>query len=94
MISLRHIQPLSDRILLLRLPPLPSTNLVVPECAQKPSHRGAVVAMGKGKRFHDGGHRPIGVGPGDVVHYQSFDYDDGEYVLIAEGDILGIEDAV
>ena len=35
--------------------------------------------------------RPLDVQPGDIVHYQSCDVDDGNFVLIAEGDVLGIE---
>lgn len=92
MISLADVQPLDDRILLLRLPPLrDETRILVPQVSQQPSKRGRVVAHGPGRRFPDGGRRPLAVGCNDIVHYQSCDLDDGTYVLIQEGDILGIE---
>ena len=89
-ISLADCRPLSNHILLLRLPDLGNDSaLVIPQTAQKPSHRGKVLRYGPGKWFEDhSGRRPVDVRMDDVVHYQSCDVDDGTYVLIEEGDIL------
>jgi chaperonin GroES len=92
-IDLSSLRPLNDCILLLRLPELrhETLKILVPEIAQKPSHRGVVIRKGPGKKFDDGTRRPIDVTLNDVVHYQSCDVDDGTYVLIREGDVLFIE---
>jgi len=88
---LRDCRPVADRILLLRLPDLPSNSaLVIPDVASKPSRRGKVERLGNG-RWMDGWRRPLSVPLGTIVHYMSCDVDDGKYVLIQEGDILGVE---
>ena len=91
--KLSSLRPLHDHVLLLRLPNAGGSTIVVPDAFQQPSHRGKVERCGPGKKFEDGTTKPMAVSPGDVVHYQSFDLDDGEFVLIQEGDILGIETA-
>ena len=94
MTSLANLRPLRDRILLLRLPQLGDDSaIVIPDVSKKPSHRGQVIRVGAGRTMPEGWKRPVDVLPGEVVHYQSCDMDDGEYVLIQEGDILGIERA-
>ena len=93
MIDLANLRPILDRILLLRLPDTPPTDsLVIPDVAVKPSRRGKVERVGPGRK-KDGWLRPVSVPLGAVVHYQSCDADDGTFVLIQEGDILGIESA-
>jgi len=94
MSSLANLRPLRDHILLLRLPELGGDSaIVIPDVSKKPAHRGQVLRIGPGRRMPDGWQRPVDVFPGEVVRYQSCDIDDGEYVLIQEGDILGIERA-
>ena len=94
MISLADLRPLHDGVLLLRLPQLGDESaILIPDVSKQPSKRGQVVRFGPGKRREDGCRQPVHVGVGDVVQYQSSDADDGDYVLIAEGDILGIENA-
>jgi len=90
--SIANVRPLDDRILLLRLPDLKNGSaIIVPEMAQKPSHRGKVVRTGPGKWFPTGWRRPMAIHMDDIVHYQSCDADDGTFVLIQEGDVLGLE---
>lgn len=89
--SLGDVMPLDDRVLLLRLPDSYSGAIVIPDSAKKLSRRGKVLRTGPGRRFEDGGRRPVDVHAEQVVRYQSCDVDDGTYVLIQEGDILGIE---
>jgi chaperonin GroES len=87
----RKFRPLHDRILVRRLEDAPSSALFMPECAQKPSMRGEVVAVGPGKRHSDGFRCPLDVQPGDVIYFGRFtDFDDGELVLIQEADVVGI----
>ena len=95
MTSLSDLRPLHDGVLLLRLPALgDGSRIVIPDVSKVLSKRGQVVRFGPGKRRADGSRKPVHVHAGDVVHYQSNDYDDGDYILIAEGDILGIEQYV
>ena len=89
------IQPLDDRILLERVDP-PETRtgsglIIIPEVAQDDRvRRGKVLATGPGAMMKGGWRRPVDVRPGDIVMYQSSDLDDGRYILIMEGDILGV----
>ena len=91
-LSGRRFQPLADRILIRRIDddrnrPM----LIVPECAQKPSRFGVVVAVGPGKRDAQGYRRPMCVKPGDSIQFGRFtDHDDGELLLITEQDIVGV----
>lgn len=88
---LEHLRPLRDGIVIRRIEIPPAGLIVLPEIAQKAARRGEVIAHGPGKRDAKGRLQPIGVKVGDVVSYQSHDRDDGDYVLIREGDILGVE---
>lgn len=91
---LANVRPVADRILLLRLPDNPrSTSLVIPDVAQPMSHRGKVERCGPGKfDLQRGSRKPLSVKPGDIVQYMSCDLDDGNYVLIEEGDVLFVEE--
>lgn len=86
--------PLHDRILVKRLAELgeaASSFLYVPECAQRLSVRGIVVAVGPGKRYADGHRRPLDVKPGDLIEFGRFtDFDDGNLLLIQEADVVGV----
>ena len=89
-IDLAGCRPLGDHVLLQRIEH-PETGLIVaPEIAKTRSHSGLVIAVGPGRDMGDWT-RPCAVEPGQVVRYMSCDMDDGEHVLIAEGDILFIE---
>ena len=93
MIALELMRPLSDRIMLKRLEPIgdDSSPIVIPEMAKKAAHKGKVLSVGPG-RLTEHGHRiPMTVKPGDIVYYQSSDFDDGEHILIQEADILVVE---
>jgi chaperonin GroES len=83
------IRPLSDRVLVRRLPEPPlSALIIIPEIAQPESMLGEVVAVGPGKRFEDGTRRPMEIKVGDLVRFGQFnDHQDGDLVLIMEGDI-------
>jgi len=86
-------KPIGDRVLVRRIADLAEfvSSLYVPECAQKLSVRGVVVAVGLGKRDADGFRRPLDVKVGDVIEFGRFtDFDDGDLVLIQEADIVGV----
>ena len=96
---LRPLRPLNDRILVRRLHAgegsifLPEANsvLFMPECAQVPSKRGEVVAVGPGKRDEYGKRRVLDVKVGDIVYFGRYtDFDDGELLLIEEADVVGV----
>ena len=88
----RGFRPLGDRILVRRVAGERNvSSLYVPECAEKISVRGIVVACGPGRRCADGFRRPLDVKPGDVIEFGRFtDFDDGELLLIQEADVVGI----
>lgn len=88
----RPMKPLADRILVRRQDdPDNDPSLFMPQCAQKPSRKGVVVACGPGKRGLDGHRRPLCVKAGDVIYFGRYtDYDDGELLLITEQDVVGI----
>jgi chaperonin GroES len=85
------LRPMNDRVLVRRLPEPPiSALIIIPEVAQPDSMLGEVVAVGPGKRLPTGERLPLDVKPGDLVRWGPWtDYDDGELVLIQEGDIRG-----
>ena len=85
-------RPLDDRVLIRRLPDLDvKSALFMPECVILLSKRGVVVAVGPGKRDKDGFRRPLAVRPNDIVYFGRYtDFDDGEYLLIQEADIVGV----
>ena len=92
MIALELMRPLADRVLLRRLDRVPDdSTIIIPDAARTPAHRGKVVSVGPGRLLQDGKRIPMQVKPGDIVCYQTSDFDDGTHILIQEGDILVVE---
>lgn len=90
------VHPLNDRVLVQRLVDFSlgyTGVLFMPECTEKPSRRGVVVAVGPGKRDEYGRRRPLQVKAGDIIYFGRYtDYDDGRFVFIQEADIVGVCD--
>lgn len=89
------VRPLNDRVFVFRLMDWPNdtSRVLMPECAEKPSRRGVVVAVGPGKRDEYGKRQALAVKRGDIIYFGRYtDYDDGRYVFIQEADIVGVVD--
>jgi chaperonin GroES len=92
------LQPLHDRVLVRRSHEQGSVGLIiVPDVSREKALRGVVVAVGPGKKDADGVFRETMVRPGDVVIFSAsvnVPYadlvEDGDLVMMAEADILGI----
>lgn len=92
------ILPLGDRVIVMEIkanePGRTESGIYIPETANndKGSKRGKVVAVGDGK-LEDGKSIPLKVKVGDNVLFSwgdTFSYDDMEYVIVRESDIIGI----
>lgn len=103
------LRPLHDRVLVLLDETMPNAaNLIIPldvsrwrgrDNAIESMNRGTVVAVGPGKR-HPKTHlpEPMQSKVGDVIRFSELEYpnervDGRTYVLIGEGDIVGVEEA-
>ena len=87
-----NIQPLSDRVLVepQAAEEKTASGIIIPETAKEKPQRGTVVAVGKGKKDHD-----MTVKEGDTVIYGKYSgtelkFDDKEYLMMREDDILAI----
>jgi len=90
------IQPLADRVVVKPLEQESKTKsgIIIPDTAKEKSHKGKVIAVGKGK-YEDGKLVPLSLKLGDIVLYKEYGGDelklDGEEVIILkEEDILAI----
>lgn len=97
--TLSWLRPLHDRVLVRRDSALGETvsGIVIPEVGREKPLKGTVIAVGPGKKDADGVFRETMVRPGDVVLFSAsvnVPYPDifqnGELVMMAEADILGI----
>ena len=95
--SADQIKPLGNHVLIKRKEAcLSKGNILLPDSAQEKPREGKVIAIGSGKRDEKGNFEPMSVKPGDEVLFSSYAGtevkmdDDGEYLLMAEDDILGI----
>ena len=93
------IRPLHDRVLVQRdhAPEQTAGEIVVPDQAREKALTGTVIAVGPGTEWADGVFRKTQVKPGDRVMFSlsvNVPYadlvEDGELVMMAERDILGI----
>ena len=68
------IEPINDFILIDRVPPHSTTlrGIYLPQYSRESSHRGTVVAIGRGRRREDGQYYPHTVKCGDHVIYESY----------------------
>jgi chaperonin GroES len=69
------------------------SGLVIPDTAKEKPQRGTIVAVGQGRKDDDGDRIPLDVEVGDVVLFAKyagteFKYEDEEYLILAEKDIL------
>lgn len=93
------IQPLHDRIIVKRAEqPSKIGSLYVPEVARERGQEAEVIAVGEGKLLDNGARWPPDVKPGERVLLGKYSgvevtLDEEDYVIIREGDILGIIEA-
>lgn len=92
-----NIQPLNDRILVLREAEAAKTKggILIPDSAKEKSRQGKVIAVGPGARDEKGKRIKPDVKKGDRVLFSSYagteiKIDDVEHLVMKEEDILGI----
>ena len=92
-----NLRPLKDRVLVKysEEPEKSAGGIFIPETAKEKPQRGEIVAVGSGKVTDDGKTQPMEVKMGDVVLFEKYsgskiNFDDTEYLIIREDDILGI----
>ena len=91
------IQPLNDRVLVLRIEEDQKTSggIIIPDTAKEKPQEGKVIAAGPGK-FDDKGKRmPLDVKKGDCVLFGKYagndiEIDGVEHLIMREDDILAI----
>jgi chaperonin GroES len=93
------IKPLNDKVLVERVESQEKTSggIVLPDTAKEKPTEGRVVAVGEGRVTDEGQRLPLAVKPGDRVLFGSFAgtaVREGakEYLILEEGDLLGIVD--
>jgi chaperonin GroES len=91
------IQPLSDRVLVepLKAGEQKKGGIIIPDSAKEKPQEGKVIALGTGKLDDNGKKIPFNVKKGDRVLMPKYGgteikYDDKEYQIMREEDILGI----
>ena len=92
-----NVRPLHDRILVRRMAEEEKTagGIIIPDTAKEKPQRGEVVAAGKGRVTEDGKVLPLEVKVGDKVLFSKyvgteFKLDGVEYLMINEGEVLGV----
>ena len=91
------VQPLGDKVLIKRLEAEEKTKggIVLPDTAKEKPQKGEVVAVGKGKVLESGKVEPLEVKKGDKILFGKYSgneltYNDEEYLILREEDILAI----
>ncbi len=91
------VRPLYDRVLARRLEPDNEVRggIIIPDTAKEKPLEAEVVAVGAGRRLDDGTRLPVEVEIGDRVLVGKYSgteikYDDQEYIILKEDEILGI----
>ena len=94
-----NIKPLGDKVVVkpAKAEEKTESGIILPGSAQVKPHQGTVVAVGPGARDDKGNHIPLDVKEGDRVIYGKFGgvdlkYDNEEYVVLSEKDILVVLD--
>ncbi len=92
-----NIQPLGDRIVVLRDESLETTagGIVLPSAAQDAPARGVVLATGDGRLLDNGKRSELQLKNGDHVIFSSyagekFKMGDDELLLMSEGDVVAV----
>jgi len=92
------IKPLNDKVIIkpIEEDEVTKSGIVLPETAEKEKpEKGEVVAVGPGKLLENGQRAPMSVKVGDKVIFKKYSPDEikidkEEYLVIDEGDIIGI----
>jgi chaperonin GroES len=89
------LQPLGDRVVVQPAEREETTKsgIVIPDTAKEKPQRGSIIAVGKGRRDDDGERIPMDVSVGDTVLFAKyagteFKFEDEEYLILSEKDIL------
>jgi chaperonin GroES len=89
------LEPLGDRVVVQPASREETTKsgLVIPDTAKEKPQRGTVIAVGQGRRDDEGDRVEMDVEVGDTVLFAKyagteFKYDDEEYLILSEKDIL------
>lgn len=92
-----NLRPLQDRIIVKRLEEETKTagGLFIPETAKEKPQRGAIVAVGNGKKTEDGKVLPLDVKVGDTVLFGKYagteiKVDGEDFLMMREDDILAV----
>ncbi len=93
-----NFKPLKDRLLVKysEEPEKSSGGLYIPDSAKEKPQEGEVVAAGPGRVTDDGKLQAMEVKVGDIVLFEKYagsnklKFDDIEYIIIREDEILGI----
>ena len=87
-----NIRPLADRVIIepAAAETRTASGIIIPDTAQEKPQKGMVVAVGPGKKDE-----PMTVNVGDVVLYgkysgTEFKYENGDYLIMREADIMAI----
>ncbi|MBA7549924.1 10 kDa chaperonin [subsurface metagenome] len=69
--------------------------IIIPDTAKEKPQQGKIIAVGDGRRDEKGNKIPLVVKKGDIILFGKYSgneikLDDKEYLIISEGDILGI----
>jgi chaperonin GroES len=87
-----NIRPLADRVIIepAAAETRTASGIIIPDTAQEKPQKGTVVAVGPGKKDE-----PMTVNVGDVVLYgkysgTEFKYENGDYLILREADIMVI----
>lgn len=90
------IKPLHDHILVERIEEeVKKGGIIIPDTAKEKPQQGKIIAVGDGRRDEKGNKVPLVVKKGDIILFGKYSgneikLDDKEYLIISEGDILGI----
>lgn len=91
------LKPLNEHILVQRLEQesISKGGIIIPDTAKEKPAKGAVVAVGPGKRAKDGSRLAIELKPGEVVLFGKYSgtevkLNGTEYMILREDDILAV----
>jgi len=93
----KNIKPLYDRVLVKRTEDETATasGIIIPDSAKEKTQMGIVISVGDGRIDAEGRRRPLTVKVNDKVIFGKFagteiQFNDEEYLIIREDEILGI----
>jgi chaperonin GroES len=90
------IKPLHDHILVERIEEeIKKGGIIIPDTAKEKPQQGKVIAVGDGRRDEKGNKTPLDVKKGDTILFGKYAGNEikiaeKEYLIISEGDVLGI----